>query len=952
MKKISLFVLILIFSVNSFAQVIYSEPEFPTENDSIIIYFDATQADDKDLVGYTGDLYAHTGLKTNQGEWRYVIEEWGWNDTQPKLTRIATDLYKLVIGYPREFYPIINESEMISGLNFVFRSADAKKQTENIFVEIYDDGFSVIVTNPVIEMLYGDPLRSPCFANAGDTVLITVTTTSDPDSILLFQDDLLLSKSTETELSYNYICTDVIGAINFTAIGYTEDEIDRSEFIIFVNPEMNEEALPENIKPGVNFRDDGSAILAIFAPYKKFIYLIGGGNDWKVDENYFMKKYSPSEDSVIFWYKFDNIISDKVYQYQYLIDGDLRIGDPYTEMILDPGNDKYITAATFPNMPEYPEDKTSEAVSTFQKKSSEFQWTDNNYQKPDKEKLVIYELLVRDFSEKHSYNGVLEKLDYLDSLGINAIELLPINEFEGNSSWGYNPSFYFAVDKYYGTPDDLRTFVNECHNRGIAVIGDMVLNHSFGQSPIVRMYWNNSKRRPAANNPWYNEEHNFANPAAHWGYDFNHESVHTEYFIDRVVKYWLSDFHFDGYRFDFTKGFSNTPYPLYGDNNWGSRYDAARVQNLKRMTNEMWKVDSNAYAIFEHLSDNDEEKVLSDHGIMLWGNLNEKYNEASMGWNSGTKSDFSWGYFKNHGWTEPNLITYMESHDEERMMFKNQEHGNKSGSYDIKHQYTALQRQKLVNAFFLTIPGPKMIWQFGELGYDFEINYNGRVGEKPVRWDYYEDENRRNLYKTIKALIELRRDNDVFTSKNTSVTQNLSGNIKQVKLGGSVNVLIAGNFGVNAEDVALNFVHGGDWYEYFSGDTTNISVSLTKNLKPGEFHIYSDKKFKTPVENILVKIDRDDLVLDKFILYPPHPNPFNPSTNISFNLPKQSDVKLYIYNILGEIVYNKTYIKQNKGYHTINWNTLNDDKNNSSGVYFIQLYSGNIVSKCKVLLIK
>ena len=81
---------------------------------------------------------------------------------------------------------------------------------------------------------------------------------------------------------------------------------------------------------------------------------------------------------------------------------------------------------------------------------------------------------------------------------------MPVNEFEGNTSWGYNPSFYFAVDKYYGTKNDLRTFVDECHSQGMAVIIDLVLNHSFGQSPFYLLY-KDADGKPSTDNPWYNQ---------------------------------------------------------------------------------------------------------------------------------------------------------------------------------------------------------------------------------------------------------------------------------------------------------------------------------------------------------------------------------------------------------------------------------------------------------------
>ena len=130
---------------------------------------------------------------------------------------------------------------------------------------------------------------------------------------------------------------------------------------------------------------------------------------------------------------------------------------------------------------------------------------------------MIYELMLRDFLQDHSYTSLIDTLDYFERLGINAIELMPIQEFEGNQSWGYNPSFHMAVDKYYGTRDQLRTFIDSAHARGIAVILDVVFNHAFSQSPLAQLYWDEANFRPAANNPWLNVT---ARHPFNVGYDF------------------------------------------------------------------------------------------------------------------------------------------------------------------------------------------------------------------------------------------------------------------------------------------------------------------------------------------------------------------------------------------------------------------------------------------------
>ncbi len=86
--------------------------------------------------------------------------------------------------------------------------------------------------------------------------------------------------------------------------------------------------------------------------------------------------------------------------------------------------------------------------------------------------------------------------------------------------------------------------------------------------------------RPSADNPWYNQDSNIKNPSLSWGRDFNHESEYTRALVDSVAGFWMSEYKIDGFRYDFTKGFSNTP---YGTNDWANGPDNARIANLKRM---------------------------------------------------------------------------------------------------------------------------------------------------------------------------------------------------------------------------------------------------------------------------------------------------------------------------------------------------------------------------------
>ncbi|MEL7341151.1 MAG: alpha-amylase family glycosyl hydrolase, partial [Bacteroidota bacterium] len=428
------------------------------------------------------------------------------------------------------------------------------------------------------------------------------------------------------------------------------------------------------------------------------------------------------------WVQLNGLTPGEEYAYQYQVDGVLTIGDPYCDKVLDPWNDSFISDDVYPNLKPYPTE-ASGIVSVLQTAQTPYVWQSNNYTRPDQSELYVYELLIRDFVAAHDYKTVIDSLDYLQSLGINAIELMPIMEFEGNSSWGYNPSYLFAVDKYYGTRNDLKAFVDSCHARGIAVILDMVVNHHFGQSPLVRLYFDSGSNRPTADNPWFNQD---ATHPFNVGYDMNHESPQTQEYVDRILRYWVEEYRFDGYRMDLSKGFTQTNYG--GDVGAWSSYDAGRVALLKRMADSLWNVDPGVYFMLEHFANNTEEKELAEYGMMIWGNHNHNYTQAAMGYAS--DANFSGISHKNRGWNVPNLIGYMESHDEERIMYKNTAFGNSSGNYDVRDLNTGLARAEMAAAFFIPLPGPKLMWQFGEYGYDYEIEFNGRTGEKPIRWDY------------------------------------------------------------------------------------------------------------------------------------------------------------------------------------------------------------------------
>ncbi len=928
MKSMKLNVLlffVLFIQLNGFSQIVTTDPEYPTQDALCIVYFDATGTD---LQGYTGDVYAHTGVTVNGTQWQYVISDWNTNIDKAKLTNIGIDIYQLDITPTiREYYEVLDSLDIISEMCFVFRSSDGGTQTHpDIFIDVYGSELIVVIQKPELSGFLVE-LNEP----------IEVMATSPlADSMFLYVNDV------EVKAIADIVLNDTILADNFGSywteqwvkvMAKNETDMVVDSFSYIVIPESPVAELPEGVIDGINYIDESTVILSLYAPEKNYVFVVGDFNDWEVGEANYMNK-TPDGDR--YWIQLDNLTAGEEYAYQYFIDGTIKIGDPYCEKVLDPWNDQYISEETYPNLKPYPTGKGDGIVSVLQTNQEEYEWQTTGFEPPAITDLVIYELLIRDFTDAHDFKTMKDTINYFKRLGINAIELMPVNEFEWNLSWGYNPSFYFAPDKYYGPKEDLKVFIDECHSNGIAVIFDIVLNHAYGQNVMAQMYWDSENNQPAANNPWFNTVS--PNPDYHWGNDFNHESPDTKAFVDRVNRYWMSEYKFDGFRFDFTKGFTNTP-----GNGWN--YDPARIAILKRMADSIWAYNPDAYVILEHFADNNEEKELANYGMMLWGNMNYNYCEASMGWTS--NSDFSWASYQSRDWNNPNLVAYMESHDEERMMYKNITWGNSTTGYNIKDTTIALQRIPLAAAFYFTLPGPKMIWQFEELGYDYTIDYNGRTGEKPIRWDYFNDYRRKLVYNLFSELIKLKKNFETF--KTTDYSISVSGAMKRINLNhASMNVTVIGNFSVEENSIIPNFQHTGMWYDYFYGDSINVtSVTETISLSRGEFKIYTDVKLETPqiglgVDNPVISEENMSLV---------YPNPSAGYFNISFIVRSESHVMITLYNINGKIVKSLTSEKFNKGEHVINWDGSNDSGENiPKGFYLCELIINGKKEVHKIIL--
>jgi hypothetical protein len=292
----------------------------------------------------------------------------------------------------------------------------------------------------------------------------------------------------------------------------------------------------------------------------------------------------------------------------------------------------------------------------------------------------------------------------------------------------------------------------------------------------------------------------------------------------------------------------------------------------------------------------------------------------------------------------------MESHDEERIVFKNINFGNNSNaSYNIRDTSIALERMELNAAFLLTIPGPKMLWQFGEIGYDYSItschpgNFvpqpypddSCRLSEKPVRWDYLQEERRRKVFNTYSRLAALRAHpwyRQAFMAGSTE--QSLNGAMKWIKLNADTSRLVViGNFGVTAATGSFTFPLPGTWYDYLDSTTFSATGSVQNiSLQPGEFRVYLNRNIHNITTTPVINIPSSGTLLEAKI----YPNPAPRFFHVELYVPQTGKTKIELFATNGQQLRNLFEANLVKGKHML------DLSHNglASGIYYVRITSG------------
>ncbi|MBU6158280.1 MAG: T9SS type A sorting domain-containing protein [Bacteroidetes bacterium] len=971
MKKGLLLMVLFFVAGKSFSQLLTTNVNFPTDATTALeITLDATKGNKGLLNNAAGDVYIHTGVITDSSkfptDWRYVkfgnlpnifTQAWG----PLRATSLGNNRWKITIGSAtsslRQYYGV-PANEKITRLAILFRSGNGSKKHTNIdgsdmYIQIYQSGeFAAKFTSPAMQPMYF-PTPEPLNPVIPVTIPVTVVTSQNATLNLTYTNSgnttSIGNANNATTVSGNaLINTECRHSIAYQATAGNNTL--RDTVNLFIYPKANPTgARPAGKQDGITYENGNTeALLILHAPLKNKVAVIGDFNQWTPTCESLMKK-----DGEYFWTRVTGLTPGQKYVFQYVVDDTLKITDPYSELVLDPWNDQYIPKSNFPNMPPYPAGRTSGMASVLVPGEPAYNWkTPVNYGRPDKRDLMVYELLVRDFVATRSYRSIIDSLGYFQKLGFNAIQLMPVNEFDGNESWGYNPNHFLALDKAYGTKNDLKELIDKAHERGIAIILDVAFNHATGSSPLAAMWWNRATNKTAANNPYFYVD---AQHPASVFHDMNHNYPKTREHVKRFIDYWLKEYRVDGFRWDLSKGFTNQNCGFTDFGCW-NKYNQDRINILQDYKNQMEASSPGSYCILEHLGDWDEEAELAKREMMLWGEMHEVFKQNSIGFpnSNGSLSNVHW---KNRQfWQDPylndrpHLITYAVSHDKERIMVENLRFGNQSqANHNVRDQSVALRRSEAVGGFLLSFPGPKMIWQFDELGFDFSLNScppnwrldslsdGCRTSNKPVRWDYYAFGPRMRIFETYAAMAKLRNQfKFAFRSPNLEGGTNLDGNVKTIVVKHpDLSYVAVANFDVVQQNPTVTFPAQGTWYDYTNGGSINVSGgSSSVNLAPGQFRIFINQN----VTGGVVTSVSESFLRNKGFSMNVYPNPVGAQSMIRYELPQSGRVQLQLLNIQGQVMGQRNLGFQAKGVQTVELNALQlAGKQLPSGQYLLKL---------------
>ena len=693
---------------------------------------------------------------------------------------------------------------------------------------------------------------------------------------------------------------------------------------VYVQPQVVSEPVPEGVKDGVNVNGN-TVTFVLYAPAKSYISLKGNFNT-----EYPNGELMKLSGDTLWW--LTKTLDDGVYLYQYDLEGEKVIADPWSKNVRwkNPGTEEEST-------------NYEHAFTEFTVGGVPFNWSDDSYRKPDLQDLVVYELYIRDFGGDHpgTYADVRQKLEegYFDSLGVNAIEFMPITEFPGSISWGYNPAFDLAPESTYGTPEELKELINAFHQHDIAVLLDVVYNHMDGTAPLFQLY------QPKGS--WDRHDHDYAHcPYFHdmdseWFYKLQHwkyadgRHYRTWRYVSDALQSWVQDYHVDGFRFDASwgigwDGYNNNGMSYYS---WFLRQmDSTQYviveEDFYSGTNQVNVTEADANWHFRYYHQMKANLTEKNDGARSWGDMN--YTSKVMTYNNQPEGP---------SYTEPTgMLNYIESHDETRIVYETMHY------YPYMSREKAIKKSKLGATVLLTGQGIPMLYHGQEFGQDGAKN---GTDPQPLMWSYLDNEYGSDLFNYYRRMIWYRKNHPEVKSPNLKFLLKDTG-IKtmayQYEEDGQYTIVVV-NFDNTEHSVTIAVPSDGAWFEFTNDDTVYAEHgSLSDYTVPGSTArvLSNNKDWPTGLE-------ANEPVITQYELYQNFPNPFNPATQISYRLAKADWVKLTVYNALGQVVKELVNGHQTAGDHKVAF----DASGLASGVYIYRIQtSTGFTAARKMLLLR
>ena len=696
--------------------------------------------------------------------------------------------------------------------------------------------------------------------------------------------------------------------------------------------EIVEQSIPQGVNMGPNWLD-GIIYLAVYAPAQPVVQLIifdGSTENGPPIDTLIMKSDPDIMDT--WWIELD--LENGVYDYQYLMLNGSKVPDPLSRIVVNQRTRIEVGPG---------------GAST----ADDYNWQSVDYIRPQLDTLVIYELHIDDFAAQGDGNGtfqsVVDKLDYLSSLGINAIELMPVTQNNSVHNWGYDPTHHLALKGLYGTPESLKYLVDQAHLRGIAVLLDQVWNHIRSEGPL----W--SIQPDYDLNPyikiWTDTNPNEVQES--WGsQDLDHFNLKTIEYVNMVNKIFVDEYRIDGFRFDAGRYIGwDLQQPEIGLLAWTSalyQHDSDIISTVEYLPADPWLIDNTDISSAWHDSFHDliksdiyNQPITTTDLMRQVVGLHE-YNNSS--------NSFS---------NRKQAIKFMLNHDEQSIIQEMVEFAN----YSLDE---ARYRDKFYSTILFTSLGIPLIFQGQEFGFKsgwLDENGNGnwddeKLSYRPVDWNLLETGNGQEHLAHYKKLIKLRKSNpalyrgDFYDLYRYSNQKTIIYGYKDETLDGNDDqVVVIANFS-NYDQTVTNvpFLSAGTWFDAL-GHGEDL---YTQDGNFGEYqipsktaHVYTNNSYQLESEMNEVVVPNNVNIITCY------PNPFNNSIIINIKALNGIIPKIAIYDLAGKEItaFEKiNYFEQNL---RVFWDGSDDTGLDvPTGVYFVRAEINERFQTKKILFLK